>query len=264
MDHKLVEGFKSTQDSFADAYKIKSLHIQRQMEEMRGRLTEEALKIKKDTAIQQLEKENFWLKDELTKTEMRRKKLVQNNKKLQDELEQALSDRKHLESIVLDLKRKNISRERSLNKPMENSSPRSNILSQDSNTTRRNKREDTKTLNNNSKEDKSANIYQNAIELLKRQLEAEKKKNMKMQAEIVTEKIKETDLKEFFVSCVEEVRKDVMSRRQCTLPNGLTPSPGKGTKARNFPFVSVESFEDRAIIPLSYFKNTDKKYCYLK
>ncbi len=55
--------------------------------------------------------------------------------------------------------------------------------------------------------------YTEAIKELRSQIDREKLKNKKVQADKVNETTEKNELEGLFVDCIEEVRKDIMKRR---------------------------------------------------
>ena len=226
MDSKLVGKALNSQDSMLAAYRHKFSEIHHEMEELRSQLSEEKLKLRRDKQIHMLENERDWYREELQKADTRLKKLEAENKKLRVEFEEASNDRKGLYSQMVGLKKEN--------KTLTQLKEGGNRISESPAPTTTSKFEEKKMIKlataqsqerlhrpimcesaaGSTKNSYNVKLYEEMICSLKKQLENERKVSRTLKAEKVKEKIKDTELQDFFISCVEEAKKDILIRQK--------------------------------------------------
>lgn len=232
-----------SQDNIILAYKQRFYDIRKEMELLRKELEEERYKLQRDKKILALEEERDWYRDELAKHEERYSKLEQSYAKLKSEHDELIADKELLreqlfytkkenKALFLEKSRKNIqsasiqepqtimlsktlkTAEHSMEKAFKINSP----------STVNPFRSDQKSFHSASSPKSQIHVEQtnfseemqssakNTIESLRKQLENEKRKVQSLILEKPKQKFDDYDLKNLFMSCVEEVRKDVANR----------------------------------------------------
>ena len=293
MDDKLVGNVLNSQDSMLTAYKHKFSEIQRQMKELRDQLSEEKLKLKHDQLVMMLEEERDWYREELQKADVRIKKLEATNKKLTTDNEETVADRDNMHEQLLKLRKE--SKQVQGGKNQHSMSSTGNGFSKGTGratrlqTTKSQGRivgeiiEKTPDIMEGDQSPKDYchsttdalkgkgrdKLYEEMIASLKKQLETEKKNNRVLKAEKVRERVKETELREFFIGCIEEVKKDIVTRQKTMFASVPPPSGAnnpiltgnKSIRGKMLPSINAEPMEESVenAVPLPSFLGTDKR-----
>ncbi len=237
----------STQDSMLVAYRQKFLEIQREMKELRDQMTSEKVRLHNSRTIRMLEAERNWYREELLQADSRMKKLEAGNKQLRDQLDESDADRKSLHDQLMTMLREKKQQQQRMkgrnviSPSCETDRGRSSRLQ----TTKSQERgHATKPITPSAGEERcpsttegrrqktSDQVYEEAMLSLRRQLEAERKTNRQLKAEKVTERLRETELREFFVSCLEEVKRDILARQKAAPGSAAATVSGRSHHSR--------------------------------
>ena len=231
MDEKLVGNLKSSQDSILVAYQVKFQELRAQLLILKNQLSEEQKNLRRDETILNIEEERNWFRDELRKSDAKVKQQEEELKKLRLAYEEMVDDRNSLHAQCMSTKRENkvLFQEKIKREPPQRflslgpTSPGSRIPPSTARGVQRSRQSSQRAhtsqifaspdpglgsvaFSNPSK------VTDEVIISLKRQLDAERNKLRKLVAQQVSERAQSIELREFFITCIEEVKKDIMVR----------------------------------------------------
>ena len=200
LDEKLLDNAMKTQDSLLAAYRYKFTEIQKELAKLKSELTDEKVKMRRDKIIVSLEEERDWYREELLKADSKLKKVDAENKALQAELDEAVKDKAifYEEIFVLKKKLKSI-----MMFGLEKSVKEEDVQGQ----------YETQKLPEYECKPQCEKDYDNIVVSLQNQLRTQKKLVQNLKVDRMIEYNKDYELKEFFMSCVEEVKKSISSRK---------------------------------------------------
>ena len=226
---------------FLNVYKGHMYNIQKEMRMLREKVSEDELKRKRDEELKILESERDWFRNEALRLDKICKEYKRNLEIWKNKAQILEEDRKFMENQILVTKKQNLKlkegmeSQRELNLSAEKSWLRSEVVSREN-------------VSRQAIEDNLSQSYFNTIKHLKSQIDIQKK-SMKMQRSVQASYFLEKGLLEdFFIDCIEEVKKDISKRKSQNLPySKLTPSS------------SVKNMQKPDNVGLNEFTIKDKK-----
>jgi len=200
MDEKLVANALNAQDFLLLAYRYRFKDIHKEMAELRAQFTEERIKLKRDTKISMLEQERNWYGEELLKADKKLKEYEVQIKGLQEKYEEILRDNANLYKQIIILKKE--MKVKIQEKIVQGSKEEAEA------------KYEVKKLPEYESKDKDEIAEEMLVKSLQKQLQMERRTNQKLKAVKALDSVKESELRAFFMSCIEETKKEIVLRRR--------------------------------------------------
>ena len=216
---------------FLTAYNTQMYQIKKELKELKEKTSKEKMKASNETKIKMLEKERDWFREEALKLDQTATEYKQMLEKMKATLEVVEEDRDFFQDQLFNAKKFNKALNLELQKLTQRNGENPSELPPSSENSVRDEFEMNKMLLNekpklsmleeykeklsqltleNTKLKKREEIYKDTIHTLQKQ---DKIKKAKPTASYGNQLYENNELKEFFLSCIEEVKKDIIKRR---------------------------------------------------
>jgi hypothetical protein len=216
-------------------------NIQKEMRLLKEKVSEDELKRKRDEELKTLEKERDWFRNEALRLDKICKEYKRNIEIWKSKAQILEEDRKFMENQILIAKKQNLKLKEDIEFQKEFS------LSAEKSWAKPDEKSKEVNATNNLELKSSKNIS-NTINHLKNQIQIQKKTLKLQKAVHASYFLEKGELEDFFINCIEEVKKDIIRRRsQNSNSNRLTYS------------VSAKSIQKADEVNLSEFTAGDKR-----
>jgi hypothetical protein len=215
---------------FLTAYNTQMYQIKKELQELKEKTSKEKMRAKNETKIKMLEKERDWFRDEALKLDKTANEYKQMLEKMKSTLEVVEEDRNFFQDQLFNAKKFNKALNMELQKVSLKTIDQSDPQQSSNNSVRDDVEVNRMLLNErprisgvpeeykerlnkltleNSQLKKREIMYKETIQTLQKQ-----EKFRKRQPDTLgTQLYDNNELKEFFLSCIEEVKKDIIKRR---------------------------------------------------
>lgn len=289
LDHKVENVLKKHEADFLNVYRGHMFNVQKEMRMLKEKASEEENKRRRDEELVKMEQERDWFRNEAVRLDkickgegsLEYKKSVEKWKSRADALEE---DRKFLEDQVLGAKKLNlrareqlelyhktyglIGSESKIESPslsLDQSSRQEDLLAGPGKKVTYQGGTSSSELQSPMGEGRrvvgmAETQYVETINHLKSQLEAERRNLRQIKSAKTNYLLEKGELEDFFLQCIEEVRKEILTRRMKSaqlLSRNASKVMTRSSSARHFPKAAVpESADD---IKLEMFTDSDKR-----
>jgi len=288
LDQKVGNVVRKHEADFLNVYRGHMFNVQKEMRMLKEKASEEENKRRRDEELVKMEQERDWFRNEAVRLDKickgicssEYKKSVEKWKNKADALEE---DRKFLEDQVLSAKKLNLRAREQLelyHRTYGLIGSESKVESPSLSLDQSSRRDDTSvgpgkkvTYQGGTSgsemlspmEDRrvvgmAETQYIETINHLKSQLEAEKRNLRQIKSAKTNYLLEKGELEDFFLQCIEEVRKEILTRRMKSaqlLSRNASKVMTRASSARHFPKAAVpESADD---IKLELFTESDKR-----
>ncbi|CAG9316374.1 unnamed protein product [Blepharisma stoltei] len=273
LDNQVGKVLQKHEADFLNVYKGHMYMIQKEMRILKEKVSEEEIKRRRDEELRVLETERDWFRNEALRLDKICKEYKRSMEMWKNKAQTLEEDRKFMEEQVLSTKKQNLHLRENLESNMSHppdftlSSPRSEDMDPlaiergDSLDAGRESKDYKKymsaapfiTMQDLKKVEERYNEtikhLKNQIDILKKSLHAQKS----AQSNYVLEK---GELEDFFIQCIEEVKKEITKRRSLSLLHARNKMPNT-TSSKSLR--SAKSIEVSEEIKLDQFKDCDKR-----
>ena len=216
---------------FLTAYNTQMYQIKKELQELREKTSKEKMRAKNEAKIKMLEKERDWFRDEALKLDKTTNEYKQMLEKMKATLEVVEEDRNFFQDQLFNAKKFNKALNMELQKvsqktiePSEQPPSSENSLREDFEMNKMLLSEKPRAITNisedyrermnkltleNTQLKKREAMYKETIQTLQKQ----EKFRKRVPGNTGTQMYDNNELKEFFLSCIEEVKKDIIKRR---------------------------------------------------
>jgi hypothetical protein len=210
LDSKVGNVLSKHEADFLNVYKGHMYNIQKEMRILKEKVSEEELKRKRDEELKSLEKERDWFRNEALRLDKLCKQHKRNLEIWKNKAQILEEDRKFMENQILLAKRQNLKLIEGLESQKElNFSAEKTWIKND---------EPLKLLDSRPETAERHEKVTNTIRHLQNQIDVQKKSIKFQNAVHANYFLEKGELEDFFLDCIEEVKKEIKKRKNQQIP----------------------------------------------